>query len=314
MAKILANTKDMPREEWLGLRRQGIGGSDAATLLNLNPYDSLLGLWAEKKGLLAEKADTFPMALGRAFEGLVAGMWMEQTGRRVRQDHHLYQHEQAPWMLGNIDRRVIGENAGLECKTTGRFERMAFEDGTVERYYAAQCQWYMMVCGFERMYLAVLDRVSGRFAHYTVAPDIEQQQDLYDRAEWFWRECVLADCPPEPDGSEACGQVIRQLYPGRAELGLAALDGCAGDLAEYAALGKQKKAIEERQKLLAQQVQMVMGDCTKGAAGGYKVSWAPQVRRSVDAKALEADLPQVYRRYVRESQSRVFRVTAGKSA
>lgn len=32
MARILAKTKDMPREEWLAYRRKGIGGSDAAKI------------------------------------------------------------------------------------------------------------------------------------------------------------------------------------------------------------------------------------------------------------------------------------------
>ena len=32
MCKILAKTKDMTREEWLTLRKQGIGGSDAGAV------------------------------------------------------------------------------------------------------------------------------------------------------------------------------------------------------------------------------------------------------------------------------------------
>lgn len=48
MARILAKTKDMPREEWLEYRRTGIGGSDAATVCGLNPYSSLIELWADK--------------------------------------------------------------------------------------------------------------------------------------------------------------------------------------------------------------------------------------------------------------------------
>jgi len=37
-AKRLANTKNMDYQEWLEVRKQGIGSSDAATACGLNPY------------------------------------------------------------------------------------------------------------------------------------------------------------------------------------------------------------------------------------------------------------------------------------
>ena len=41
-AKRLANTKNMDYQEWLEVRKQGIGSSDAATACGLNPYMSML--------------------------------------------------------------------------------------------------------------------------------------------------------------------------------------------------------------------------------------------------------------------------------
>lgn len=40
----------MTEKEWLEERKKGIGGSDAATILGLNPYKSNIDLWAEKTG------------------------------------------------------------------------------------------------------------------------------------------------------------------------------------------------------------------------------------------------------------------------
>ena len=37
-ANIIANTKDMPKDEWLKKRKCGIGGSDASSILGFNPY------------------------------------------------------------------------------------------------------------------------------------------------------------------------------------------------------------------------------------------------------------------------------------
>ena len=46
----LISTKELPREEWLEVRKRGIGSSDAAAAVGLNPYKSQLELWLEKTG------------------------------------------------------------------------------------------------------------------------------------------------------------------------------------------------------------------------------------------------------------------------
>ena len=46
----LVSTKGMNREQWLQVRKQGIGASDAAAAVGLNPYQSPLALWMVKTG------------------------------------------------------------------------------------------------------------------------------------------------------------------------------------------------------------------------------------------------------------------------
>ena len=46
----LVSTKGLARETWLDVRRQGIGSSDAAAAVGLNPYQSQLELWMHKTG------------------------------------------------------------------------------------------------------------------------------------------------------------------------------------------------------------------------------------------------------------------------
>lgn len=48
----LVKTQEMPREQWLEVRQQGIGSSDAAAAVGLHPYKSPLTLWLEKTGRL----------------------------------------------------------------------------------------------------------------------------------------------------------------------------------------------------------------------------------------------------------------------
>jgi len=46
----LVKTSDLSREDWLTVRKGGIGSSDAASAVGLNPYKSQLQLWMEKTG------------------------------------------------------------------------------------------------------------------------------------------------------------------------------------------------------------------------------------------------------------------------
>ena len=43
-----ANTKDMPKDEWLKKRKYGIGGSDASSILGFNPYKSSMAVYLDK--------------------------------------------------------------------------------------------------------------------------------------------------------------------------------------------------------------------------------------------------------------------------
>ena len=71
-ARIFANTKDMPREQWLEARRKGIGGSDAAAILGMSHYSTPYSVFAEKMGALPEKEDSEAMRQGRDLEAYVA--------------------------------------------------------------------------------------------------------------------------------------------------------------------------------------------------------------------------------------------------
>ena len=49
------------REEWLKDRSCGIGSSEVATVLGLNPWETPLQLWRRKKGIDPPKAENFAM-------------------------------------------------------------------------------------------------------------------------------------------------------------------------------------------------------------------------------------------------------------
>ena len=112
----LVGTKQLPREDWLAVRKLGIGSSDAAAAVGLNPYKSQLELWMEKTGRdeslpkLDPQDEESPAYWGNILEPIVAAHYTKRSGHRVRRINAVLQHPapQLNWMLANIDREVIG--------------------------------------------------------------------------------------------------------------------------------------------------------------------------------------------------------------
>lgn len=106
----LVDTKTLNHSEWLAVRKQGIGSSDAATAVGLNPYQSPLELWMIKTGrdsAFQKEENSIgyaPMHWGTQLEPLVAKQYQAHTGHRVRRVNAVLQHPEHPWMLANIDR------------------------------------------------------------------------------------------------------------------------------------------------------------------------------------------------------------------
>lgn len=197
--EAVVNVTTITREQWLEYRRSGIGGSDASTIVGLNPFSSSYYLYCEKVGALPEKEDTEAMRQGRDLEQYVAERWMERTGKRVKRNNTMWRSTIWPWMLADIDREIVGENAGLECKTTSLYNKHDFAGGEIPLTYYVQCQHYMVVMGFERMYLAVLVLNRG-FYDFVIERDEEEISALAVAEGEFW-ERLQREEPPELDGA-----------------------------------------------------------------------------------------------------------------
>jgi putative phage-type endonuclease len=110
----LVETKNLAREDWLEVRKSGIGSSDAAAAVGLNLYMSALELWQIKTGSDAglPKPDsddtTEPVYWGTLLEPIVAASYTKQTGNKVRRVNAVLQHPAVPFMLANVDREVVG--------------------------------------------------------------------------------------------------------------------------------------------------------------------------------------------------------------
>ncbi len=301
-AQVMAKTLDISKNEWLELRRKGIGGSDAAAIIGLDRYRSAFDVYAEKIGLKPEQPDNEAMRQGRDLEQYVAERFMEATGKKVRRRNAMLQHPEHHWMLANIDRWVVGESAGLECKTTSVLNRAKFSQGEFPPNYYVQCVHYMAVTGAERWYLAVLV-LNKSFHVFTIERDEAEIQALIEAEKDFWENHVLKQIPPAPDGSEATSEVIKQLFPEAREREEVALYGHEEKIQQYLELDARIKELTQERDTIKQELQLALADAEIGRAQGYIVEWKNQVRQTLDTNKLKSEHAEIYEKYLKPAQT-----------
>ena len=305
------STLGMSREEWLELRRHGIGGSDAAAIVGLSKWASPYTVWADKTGRLPDKPDTEAMRQGRDLEEYVAQRFSEATGKRVKRCNAILYNPAYPHSHADVDRMIVGENAGLECKTTSTLDVKQFRGVEFPEKYDAQCVHYMAITGADRWYLAVL--VLGKEFHvYTLERDEAEIRALMDAETAFWEQYVETDTPPAADGAESTTDAIRTIYADSSQ-SICILFGRETLLEEYMALKSQSKALDARIAEIQNTIMEDMQDAERGECGAYTVIWKAQERETFQRKEFEKAHPEInLAEYCRVSKSRPFKVTENK--
>lgn len=145
---------NLDRKEWLELRKTGIGGSDAGAICGLNPYNSAMTVFRDKTcSIPEEQEDNESVRQGHDLEDYVARRFMEATGLKVRCSNYMYRSMEHPFMIADVDRLVVGEDAGLECKTASAYNADKWKDGEIPLHYIMQCYHYMAVTGKRTWYI-----------------------------------------------------------------------------------------------------------------------------------------------------------------
>lgn len=302
MQKI--STRGMSREEWLEERRKSLGGSDMGAVLGLNKYRSPYTVWAEKTGRIGEELENEAMRVGRDIEPYVASRFEEASRKSVRRMNYLLRREDCPHLHANIDRQILGERSGLECKTASALNLKRYEGGDFPESYYAQCVTYLAVTGWARWYLAVLVLGKGLYCYQITTTPTDDRPEWCESsvyvspeeieavkrcAEDFWRDYVDADNPPPMDGAESTTETISTIYEGGG--GEVELFGRESLIEQYQYLMSRKETIEKDADAIKQQLMNDLGDNETGFCGRYTVNWKGQSRVTFDAKAFAKDHP-----------------------
>ena len=307
-AKIIADTKDMPKEEWLKHRQAGIGGSDASCIAGLNPWKSAIQLYMDKKEEDPQEVKSLRMELGNRLEGLVAELFTEETGLKVRNVNGILKNDKYPYALANIDRAIVGEKAFLECKTTNSYALKEWEEG-VPAHYEIQCLHYMAITGATHCYIAALIGNSD-FIWHKIERDEETIDYLMQIEKDFWENNIEKDVVPMPDGSDAYSEYLKKKYDksNGQVIELHLLENGVNKLNRYDEIVADIKALESEKKLIEQEIQFHMEEFEIAKIGDRKVTLKSSSRNTIDSKKLKAEMPDIAQQYMKTSTSRTFRV------
>lgn len=300
-------TTNMTHEEWLKERKDGIGGSDAGAICGLNPYRSPIAVYQDKISTETDDTDNESMRQGRDFEDYVAGRFMEETGKKVRRANAIYKSREYPFLFANVDRMIIGENAGLECKTASAYSADKWKDGNIPESYQLQCHHYMAVTGAEAWYIAVV--ILGKdFLWHRIERDEEIIRNLISIESSFWNNHVIPRIMPEPDGSECSERLIRQMTGKAAYEKEILLTGFDEQLKRRAEIAELMERLDTEKKTIEQKLKLYMGDAEIAENDHYRITWKNSQTERLDTKALKQEQPEIYRKYVRITESRRFLV------
>ena len=289
------------RSAWLEYRRHGLGGSDAPSVLGMNPYASPYTVWLEKTGRAAPKdlSEVEAVYWGTQLEDVVAQEYAKRhPDTHVRRARCVFESCERPWQFATVDRTLRtpdGKRGVLEIKTCGARRGKDWDDG-IPDYYIAQPTHYLAVTGYDFFDVAVL--IGGQeYREYHCEKDLDDIDALNGREAAFWEEYVLKDVPPMLTGKDCDTDAVREQFPTDDGEYLEMLDADLPDVARCIARKELARLYEMEARQIENQLKQIIGNAKGIVTPNRRITWVRSTYTAFDKKALKEELPEVYGRY-----------------
>jgi putative phage-type endonuclease len=258
-------------------RLKGIGGTDIAAILGLNPWKSPMDVYLEKTGLVDGPEENEAMFWGKELEELVLRRYQRDTGHYLSHAPPMM-HLIHPWYVGSPDALAKNGDGALgvvDAKTTGRRDDYG-EPGTdeVPDIVACQMAWYCGLIDAQWADVAVLFLSPRRqFAIYHLPRNQEIIDNLIEAGREFWEGHVIPRIPPPLDASGGPKLYLNLTYPqDRGDIIPATIAG-ANYLSRLQAV-KEIIAEAEKEKAVAEaHIKALIGDAQGILSREWKATW-----------------------------------------
>lgn len=294
------------RKEWLEVRKSGIGSSEVATIVGLNPWETPYQLWRRKVGIDPPKEENFAMRAGHYLEDAVSQFWHDATGRDIIKrsaGDWIIRDNKYPFLQVSPDRTYwLGESRAnddkgiLECKTT----QMSIDADDLPKHWFCQVQYQLGVAGYTQGSLAWL--CSARDFGYT---DITLVPDFY---EWltnevarFWTDNIQGG--KEPDAVDVSDVLLKYNRHTNGK-SIEVSDDVFQAYLQLKDVRKELAELDERKESLEAKIKLAFTDAEALTHDGQTIAtWrSPKPSRRFDAKRFQADYPGMADDYYTETQ------------
>lgn len=289
--RLIANTAKMEHEDWLKLRKEGIGGSDAAAIAGVSKYASpYMVFWDKLDKFVQDKPDHVIESAywGNVHEPTIRKEFAKRINKereeqgltpiKVINRQAIFAHEDHDFIRTNLDGWIVGHEKGkgiFEAKTAHYMLRGDWEGDDVPNAYMLQCQHNMFVMDADFAYLAVL--IGGNtFRYYYIERDHELIASLFKLEATFWEHHILPRIPPEMTGLAAEKEMLQSMYPVSMdeENSMMTLPNDCIELIEKIEVSKLlMDELKKEKTKYENEIKVVMGDAEWGYAGVHKITW-----------------------------------------
>lgn len=312
--KRILDKRTMTEADWQIYRanQKGIGGSEVATILGLNPFKSKFLLWLEKTGQTPrEDVNNQYVEWGNLLEPVIREKFKAETGFKVYQNNFVLAHDVHEFMLANLDGEVqdpaFSGRGVLEIKTANERRKKDWENG-VPIHYLTQIQHYLAVTGYEYAYCAVL--IGGNDFKYFLIHRDDYVIDKIISAELEFNEMVEKVIPPEISGSKNESDWLQEQFPTALDEEMALAPDIELLALEYHALSAEIKEATKRADEIKNKIRLEGKDFKYLKSDRVKISMPTINKTLFDSKRFASDNPALYEEYkTKLSSYRNFDVT-----
>jgi putative phage-type endonuclease len=193
--------------------RQGLGGSDIASVMDMNPWKSAFTLYAEKTGLIDGNIEpSLPMQLGTAFEPVIRDLFVKNNSEWLKvHETGTWASIEEPRSVANPDGIIQWDDGSLGVLEI-KFSRMYWDK--LPEHYNLQVQHYLSVLGLKRGVVVAV--AGGDWKEFDVVRDDSLIQTMKSRLEAFYG-FLDTNTAPDYDGSESTYETVRELSEGLQE-------------------------------------------------------------------------------------------------
>jgi len=256
-------------------RAKGIGASELAAVLGLDPYRTPLDVWMEKTGRKPQFMGNEATFRGNALEDAVGAYMQRELGNDWKQiQGGQFVHPEFPVIRCNPDRLYkhvqTGEKIGGELKTT--IEHVQIEDlqdpeNPKKVPWLFQCQWCMITTGCTRWELGWM----GAFFNYkqvTINYDEAFAKTLIRIALDWWERHIIQDIQPEPINAADAAT----LWPKDDGNWFEASAMLTETITEYANAKAQERQWKATADALADRIKLAFGPSMVATSGGERIA------------------------------------------